>query len=142
MRTHLTICLLGLAVVAGSWTGCYFNREMMNLDQDKDGFNDGADCNDEDSSIYPGAAEICGDGVDNDCDGKIDSLDPECDGGSGGTGGTTSSGGGQGGTTSTGGGGQGGTTSSSGGGQGGTPAMGGSGGTPAAGGSGGSGGGN
>jgi len=22
--------------------------------------------------------EVCGDGVDNDCDGKLDSLDPDC----------------------------------------------------------------
>jgi len=47
-------------------------------DADADGFfaqsgcNTAVDCSDNDSQVFPGAAELCGDGVDNDCDGMID----------------------------------------------------------------------
>ena len=47
-------------------------------DADKDGFQDvscgGSDCNDHDPAIFPGAQEICGDTVDQNCDG----IDPQC----------------------------------------------------------------
>ncbi|MEA3277866.1 MAG: Ig-like domain-containing protein [Pseudomonadota bacterium] len=38
------------------------------------------DCDDTDASVNPGAAEACGDGIDNDCDGATDGTDGECDG--------------------------------------------------------------
>jgi hypothetical protein len=41
-------------------------------DADGDGFPCEVDCNDADPSVYPGAAEICDDGLDNDCDGDTD----------------------------------------------------------------------
>lgn len=47
--------------------------EFGGCDLDMDGFADptisGDDCDDERSDVYPGAEEICGDGVDQDCDG-------------------------------------------------------------------------
>ena len=44
-------------------------------DGDLDGFSiNGGDCNDNDISIYPGAVDICGDEIDQDCNGS----DPVC----------------------------------------------------------------
>jgi hypothetical protein len=49
------------------------------IDADGDGFviaeNEcipGGDCDDDNASVYPGAEEICGDGIDNNCDNAID----------------------------------------------------------------------
>ncbi len=71
--------------VEGGWLTAFYNKS----DYDGDGYSkvvDGAtattDCNDVDASINPGAAEVCDDGFDNDCDGKIDGDDPDCQGGS------------------------------------------------------------
>ena len=44
------------------------------VDGDADGVYAGADCNDGDERIFPGAPELC-DGIDNDCDDDIDDAD-------------------------------------------------------------------
>ncbi|MDX9787859.1 MAG: MopE-related protein [Desulfobacterales bacterium] len=47
------------------------------VDDDGDGFTENqGDCNDADASVHPGAMEICGDGIDQDCNGS-DLICPE-----------------------------------------------------------------
>lgn len=41
---------------------------------------EGVDCDDTNGSVNPDATEICGDGVDNDCDGTADNKDADADG--------------------------------------------------------------
>lgn len=47
-------------------------------DADKDGYPAGYDCRDDDAKIHPGAREVCGDGVDQDCSGA-DQAASACD---------------------------------------------------------------
>lgn len=39
----------------------------------------GGDCDDADPEVHPDATEVCGDALDNDCDGLVDDADPERD---------------------------------------------------------------
>lgn len=41
-------------------------------DADGDGYRADVDCNDGDPAVYPGAEEICGNGVDDNCNGQVD----------------------------------------------------------------------
>ncbi len=51
------------------------NDNLTQFDDDGDGYTENeGDNNDNDATIYPGAIEICGDGIDQDCDGS----DLEC----------------------------------------------------------------
>jgi len=43
----------------------------VGYDGDMDHWLDYADCNDSNATIYPGAAEVCGDTIDNNCNGQI-----------------------------------------------------------------------
>ena len=47
-------------------------------DNDGDGHDASVDCDDSDPAIHPGAAEVCGDGKDNNCDGTVDEGSPSC----------------------------------------------------------------
>ncbi len=64
-------------VLAAALTGCVTDAELQAaLDRDRDGYlpieAGGDDCDETRASVNPGAEEICGDGVDNDCDGVPD----------------------------------------------------------------------
>jgi hypothetical protein len=48
------------------------------VDEDGDGVSSDLDCDDTDPTVYPGAAELC-DGLDNDCNGRLD-VEEDLDG--------------------------------------------------------------
>ena len=71
--------------------------DVYYLDTDGDGYGDddtrvpsctelsgystaGDDCDDTDAAVHPGAAEVCGDGEDNDCNGDMDTTSVDDDG--------------------------------------------------------------
>ncbi len=56
-----------LALAALLAAGCYTGH-----DWDVDGSTAETDCDDSDPTVHPGADELCGDGLDNDCDGVVD----------------------------------------------------------------------
>ena len=74
----------GQAYVDSGYDSTYFCPGTACTDNDGDGFNtEGGscgevDCDDSNAAINPGAAEVCDDIVDNDCDNNADCDDREC----------------------------------------------------------------
>lgn len=75
----LAAALLGLAVGcgdkddSGDSPGPQPEYGVALTDQDEDGVSvEEGDCNDNDASIFPGATDVAGDGIDSDCDSADD----------------------------------------------------------------------
>jgi len=61
--------LLLLAFAMGCSPGTVSSTSSAPVDGDADGYTSDVDCDDHNATIYPGATEVCDDGIDQDCSG-------------------------------------------------------------------------
>ncbi|NNK89846.1 MAG: T9SS type A sorting domain-containing protein [Saprospiraceae bacterium] len=59
---------------------CPCGPGLPGTDADGDGWIEDCDCDDTDSNVNPAMSEVCGNGIDDDCDGVIDTDDDDGDG--------------------------------------------------------------
>ena len=85
MYASVAARLCALYAAGAMLSGCLFTDRLLlaYIDSDSDGYfedgfpgsrtwDEGTDCNDNDPAINGGQPELCGDGIDNDCNGEID----------------------------------------------------------------------
>ena len=78
MRTNIALALF--LAIAGFLTVVLTTPTLISAGADEDGFTvAGGDCNDDDPDVHPGAVDIPGDGIDQNCDGA-DAVDEDMDG--------------------------------------------------------------
>ncbi|MHB8808445.1 MAG: MopE-related protein [Desulfobulbaceae bacterium] len=87
-RTFIaTCCALALCVTMGGVSAHARPGEggatSKVVDYDKDGYNTKRDCNDRDAAIHPNGVEVCGDGIDQNCDGTDEPCQVSCTDGDG-----------------------------------------------------------
>ena len=71
LTTWLALAMGGCDDPKADGSASGVNGDVDNTDQDGDGFPASEDCDDELVAVNPSAAEIC-DGIDNNCDGRVD----------------------------------------------------------------------
>lgn len=73
--TAALLSIAGLAVVVPACDGGDAGPDP-NADADGDGYSASDDCDDSEADVHPGGTEPCScDGMDNDCNGKVDDFD-------------------------------------------------------------------
>lgn len=82
LRRRHTLSAFSVGFLAALGSGCPTGSTGTKItDDDGDGWSvEDNDCDDADPSVNPAAAEDCSDGIDNDCDGIVDSCSTDLDG--------------------------------------------------------------
>jgi hypothetical protein len=76
--TNPAVSPVAVEVLNGIDDDCdgFIDEGTAAYDDDGDGFSEvDGDCNDADYTVHPSAIEVCGDGIDNNCDGQLNSRD-------------------------------------------------------------------